>query len=69
MLGDDGVQVAATVLRVMVARGSFTPTGADALTKTGADALQQLSGVLLQECERRFGIWLHERLEQQGKAT
>ena len=69
MLGDDDVRVAATALRVMVAHGSFTPTGVDALTKTGADALQQLSDVLLQECERRFGIWLHERLEQQGKVT
>lgn len=62
MLGDDDVRVAATALRVMVAHGSFTPTGVDALTKTGAEALQRLSDVLLQECERRFDAWLCDKL-------
>jgi len=65
----DDVRIAATALRVMVAHGTFTPTGTDSLTKTGAEALQRLSDALLKECERRFGAWLQERLGQQGKAT
>ncbi len=69
MAGDDDVRVAATALRVMVAHGSFTPTGTDALTKAGADALQRLSDVLLQQCERRFGAWLHEMLAKRGEAA
>ena len=69
MAGDDDVRVAATALRVMVAHGSFTPTGTDALTKTGADALQRLSDVLLQQCEQRFASWLHEMLAKRGEAA
>ena len=69
MAGDDDVRVAATALRVMVAHGSFTPTGTDALTKAGADALQRLSDVLLRQCERRFGAWLHEMLAKRGEAA
>ncbi|WP_333709305.1 hypothetical protein [Tepidimonas ignava] len=61
MDGDVDVRIPATALRVMVAHGSFTPTGTDSLTKAGAEALQRLSDVLLQECERRFGAWLHEK--------
>jgi len=53
----------------MVAHGSFTPTGTDSLTKAGAEALQRLSDVLLQECERRFGGWLHEMLVKRGEAA
>ena len=68
MTSDDDVRVAATALRVMV-HGSFTPTGTDSLTKAGAEALQQLSDVLLQECERRFGGWLHEMLVKRGEAA
>jgi hypothetical protein len=69
MDGESDVRIAATALRVMVAHGTFTPTGTDSLTKAGADALQRLSDALLKECERRFGAWLQERLGQQGKAT
>jgi hypothetical protein len=69
MGGESDVRIAATALRVMVAHGTFTPTGTDSLTKAGADALQRLSDALLKECERRFGAWLQERLGQQGKAT
>ena len=65
----DDVRIAATALRVMVAHGTFTPTGADSLTKAGADALQRLSDALLKECEQRFCAWLHEGLRQQGKTT
>ena len=45
--------------------GSFTPTG----TKAGAEALQRLSDVLLHECERRFGAWLHEMLAKRDEAA
>lgn len=69
MAGDDDVRVAAIALRVMVAHGSFTPTGTDALTKACADALQRLSDVLLQQCQRRFGAWLHEMLVKRGEAV
>ena len=69
MDGDIDVRIPATALRVMVAHGTFTPTGTDSLTKAGADALQRLSDALLKECEQRFRAWLHERLKQQGKAT
>ena len=69
MTGDDDVRVAATALRVMVAHGRFTPTGTDSLTKAGAEAIQRLSDVLLQECERRFGAWLHEMLAKRGEAA
>ncbi len=67
--GDDDVRVAATALRVMVAHGSFTPTGTDALAKAGAEALQRLSDVLLQQCEQRFASWLHEMLAKRGEAA
>lgn len=69
MDGESDVRIAATALRVMMAHVSFMPTGTDSLTKTGADALQRLSDALLKECERRFGVWLQERLGQQGKAS
>lgn len=69
MASDDDVRVAATALRVMVAHGSFTPTGTDALTKTGADSLQRLSDVLLQECEHRFATWLHDKLAKHAEAA
>jgi hypothetical protein len=69
MAGDDDVRVAATALRVMVAHGSFTPTGTDALTKTGADALQRLSDVLLQQCEQRFASWLHGKLAKRAETA
>lgn len=60
------VRIAATALRVMVAHGSFTPTGTDSLTRAGAEALQRLSDLLLQECERRFSAWLHETLAKRA---
>lgn len=69
MDGDIDVRIPATALRVMVAHGSFTPTGTDSLTKAGAEALQRLSDVLLQECEWRFGAWLHEMLAKHGEAV
>ncbi len=69
MAGDDDVRVAATALRVMVAHGSFTPTGTDALTKTGADALQRLSDVLLQQCEQRFASWLQGKQAKRAEAV
>jgi hypothetical protein len=61
--GNDNVRIAATVLRVMVAHGTFTPTGTDALTKNGAQTIQCLSDVLLQTCNERFVEWLTERLK------
>jgi hypothetical protein len=69
MDGDIDIRIPATALRVMVAHGSFTPTGTDSLTKAGAEALQRLSDVLLHECERRFGAWLHEMLAKRGEAA
>ncbi len=69
MDGESDVRIAATALRVMVAHGTFTPTGTDSLTKSGADTLQRLSDALLKECERRFGAWLQERLGQQANAA
>jgi len=54
MGGEGDVRIVATALRVMVAHGTFTPTGTDSLTNTGAEALQRLSDVLLRECERRL---------------
>ena len=54
MDGDNNIRIPATALRVMVAHGSFTPTGTESLTKTSASALQRLSDVLLNECELRF---------------
>jgi hypothetical protein len=42
MLGDDGVRVAATALRVMVAHGSFSSTGREFITKDECKALRQL---------------------------
>ena len=69
MDGESDVRIAATALRVMVAHGTFTPTGTDSLTKAGANALQRLSDALLKECERRFGAWLQERLGQRSKAA
>ena len=65
MDGDIDIRIPATALRVMVAHGSFTPTG----TKAGAEALQRLSDVLLHECERRFGAWLHEMLAKRDEAA
>ncbi|WP_139226236.1 hypothetical protein [Falsiroseomonas stagni] len=56
--GDDNVRVAATVLRVMVAHGTFTPTGADALTSAGAKAIENLSDALLEACDNKFASWL-----------
>ena len=69
MDGDIDIRIPATALRVMVAHGSFTPTGTDSLTKAGAEALQRLSDVLLHECERRFGAWLHEMLAKRDEAA
>jgi hypothetical protein len=67
MGGDIDVRIPATALRVMVAHGSFTPTGTDSMTKAGAEALQRLSDVLLQECEQRFAHWLHHNLAKHGE--
>jgi hypothetical protein len=78
MNGESDVRIAATALRVMVAHGTFTPTGTDSLTKAGADALQRLSDALLKECEQRFGAWLQfhissmhrlKALSQEGRAN
>lgn len=69
MDGNIDIRIPATALRVMVAHGSFTPTGTDSLTKAGAEALQRLSDVLLQECEKRFSAWLHEMLAKRGEAA
>jgi len=61
MSGDADVRIAATALRVMVAHGSFTPTGTDSLTKRGSATINRLSNLLLQECEQRFLNWLQPR--------
>ena len=59
----DDVRIAATVLRVMVAHGAFTPNGTGALRKTGALAVDQLAGVLLAQCADRFNCWLKQMLQ------
>lgn len=46
MGGESDIRIAATALRVMVAHGSFAPTGGDSLAKAGADALERLSDAL-----------------------
>ena len=56
---DPNVTIAARALRIMMAHGSFTPTGIDALTAKGANTLLKLSNLLLDECANRFNGWLN----------
>jgi hypothetical protein len=55
------VRVAATVLRVMFAHGTFTPTGTDTVTKSGSEAIHVLSQCILQESNLRFNRWLQQK--------
>jgi len=57
----DDVRIAATALRVMVAHGTFTPTGTDALTKGGSSTINTLADELLNECNIRFSGWFENR--------
>ncbi|MEI7606703.1 MAG: hypothetical protein WCJ64_04900 [Rhodospirillaceae bacterium] len=54
----DNIRVPATVIRVMVAHGAFTPTGADSFSKASVNALDRLSEALLNECVTIFNRWL-----------
>jgi len=50
----DNVRIAATAIRVMVAHGSFTPSGTDTLTIKGAQTVSRLADLILKEAEKRF---------------
>lgn len=56
----NNVRIAANDLRIMVAHGTFTPTGTDSFKKSGAQAISELSQCLLQECNRQFNQWLDQ---------
>jgi hypothetical protein len=64
MEGDNNVFPAATVLRVMVAHGTFTPSGTDSLSRAGAGHVDALSSLLLTESGEQFQRWLSERIAQ-----
>lgn len=55
---NDDVRIAATALRVMVAHGSFTPTGTDSLTIQGSLAVSQLADLLLKTAEMHFADYV-----------
>jgi len=54
----DDVRIAATALRVMVAHGSFTPSGTDSLTVKGAQAVSQLADLMLKTAEMHFADYV-----------
>jgi len=62
MGGDDNLIHAATAVRVMVAHGTFTPSGTDSLSRAGAGHIDALADLLLAESSHRFAGWLHQRL-------
>lgn len=54
----DDVRIAATALRVMVAHGSFTPSGTDSLTVKGSQAISQLTDLMLKTAEKHFANYV-----------
>lgn len=54
----DDVRIAATALRVMVAHGSFTPSGTDSLTIKGSQAISQLTDLMLKTAEKHFADYV-----------
>ena len=54
----DNVRIAATALRVMVAHGSFTPSGTDSLTVKGSQAISQLTDLMLKTAEKHFADYV-----------
>ena len=54
----DDVRIAATALRVMVAHGSFTPSGTDSLTVKGAQTVSQLADLMLKIAETHFADYV-----------
>lgn len=54
----DGVRIAATALRIMIAHGSFTPSGTDSLTVKGAQAISQLTDLMLKTAEKHFANYV-----------
>jgi hypothetical protein len=54
----DDVRIAATALRVMVAHGSFTPSGTDSLTVKGAQTVSQLADLMLKTAEMHFADYV-----------
>jgi hypothetical protein len=51
---NNDVRIAATALGVMVAHGSFTPSGTDSLTIQGSLAVSQLADLILKTAEVHF---------------
>ena len=54
----DDVRIAATALRVMVAHGSFTPSGTDSLTIKGSQTVWQLADLMLKIAETHFADYV-----------
>ncbi|MBK8536790.1 MAG: hypothetical protein IPL59_17820 [Candidatus Competibacteraceae bacterium] len=54
----DDVRIAATALRVMVAHGTFTPSGTDSLTAKGAQTVSQLADLMLKTAEKHFADYV-----------
>lgn len=59
----DDVRVVAEVIRVAVAHGSLTSTGANATTSVNRMALFELSKKLLAEAETRFAEWVDQSVK------
>ena len=54
----DDVRIAATALRIMVAHGSFTPSGTASLTIQGSRAVSQLADLMLKTAEMHFADYV-----------
>lgn len=62
------VRVVATAIRVAVAHGSLTGTGASARTVSNRKALLELANLLLDESEKRFGVWFERSMQSTARA-
>jgi hypothetical protein len=60
----DDVRIAATALRVMVAHGSFTPSGTDSLTIKGAQIVFQLANLILKTAEEHFADYITKEIKK-----
>lgn len=60
----DNVRIAATALRVMVAHGSFTPSGTDSLTVKGAQTVWQLADLVLKTAETHFAEYVTKEIKK-----
>lgn len=65
----DDIRIAATALRILVAHGGFTPTGADALTHKGAQTIDDLANRLLDACNDRLTAWFERLPTEHHPAT